>query len=253
MRRAALILAALLAAPAARAQYSEPEVRALSERLFGPVPRDAATVLHMLPWGARPPVAATTHVLVAQDSRIALVGLIAMLETAGSPPVPHALLLGEAGDPAQCEIPPGMPEGAALDEFSAPREGDSGLTQPIVTLTGADGVGLIGLTWRMGERGNAAQALALFRQDGARLVEVACVVTRLDATVTMESTREDGPVRRRRVSIVWRVEPGPDAATPLQMRDTARQRLRPVPLRLNPETGRYAIVRPPEREDAARR
>lgn len=252
MRRAALLLAALLGPAPALAQYDEPAVRALSESLFGPVPRDAATVLHPLPWGARPPVPATTHVLVAQDSRTALVALIAMLEAPGRPHTPHALLLGQAGDPGQCEVPPGMPEGEALDEFSAPREGDSGLTQPIVTLTAGDGAALIGLTWRMGERGNAAHAVALFRQNGALLVEVACFVVRLDATITMESAREDGPARRRRVSNVWRIEPGPDAETPLLLRDTARPR-RPVPARLNAGTGRYAIVPPPEPEERGRR
>ena len=252
MRRAAFLLAALASAQPAFAQYDESAVRALSERLFGPVPRDAATVLHMLPWGARPPVAGTTHVLVAQDSRTALLALIAMVETRGQPASPQPLLLGQAGDPGQCEVPPGMPEGEALDEFNAPREGDSGLTQPIVTLTAGDGTALIGLTWRMGERGNAAHALALFRHDGSMLREVACAVVRLDATITQESSREDAPPRRRRVSNVWRIEPGPDAATPLLLRDTARPQ-RPVPMRLNPETARYAIVRPPEREERARR
>jgi len=255
MRRALLFLAALACPSTAWAQHDEASVRALAEQLFGPVPADAATVLHPLPWAARPPVPGTTHVLVAQDSRTALIALIAIPETRGQPPAPQALLLGQAGDPAQCQVPPGMVESEVLEEFNAPREGDAGLGQPIVTMLAADGTALIGLTWRLGERGNAAHGLALFRQDGALLQEIGCFVVRLDATITYEGGAEDAPARRRRVSNVWRVEPGPDPATPLLLRDTSRPQ-RPLAIRPDPDLGRYAIVPPapvPEREDRRRR
>lgn len=254
MRRSPLLLAAVLLCGPALAQYDEGEIRALSERLFGPVPADAATILHPLPWAARPPIPGTTHVLIAQDSRTALIALVAAPERRGQPTVLQPIVLGQAGHPSHCEVPPGMPEGQALDEFFAPREGDSGLGQPIVTLTAADGTALIGLTWRMGERGNAAHALALFRLDGAMLVEVGCFVIRLDGTVSYAGATDDAPARSRRVSNVWRIEPGPDPGTPMLLRDTARPQ-RPVAVRMNAETGRYAIVVPmaPEREDRRRR
>lgn len=246
MRRVVLLLAALLLCRPAAAQYDEAAIRALSEQLFGPVPRDAATVLHPLPWGAQPPVRGTTHVLIAQDSHTALVALVTAIEQRGQPTILQPLVLGQAGNPGQCEVPPGMPEGEALEEFSAPREGDSGLGQPIATLTAADGTQLLGLTWRMGERGNAAQALALFRLDDNALVEVACFVMRHDGTATYESGA------RRRVSNVWRLEPGHDAGTPMLLRDTARPQLRPLAIRRDPDIGRYIIV-PPEERDGRRR
>lgn len=246
--RIALLLLGLLLSPLAQAQ-TDADTRLLAERLFGPIPNAATVVLHPMPWGAVPPASGTTHVLVAQDAHMALLAMIGMVPADGGAVVPHVLGMGQAGDPAHCEVPPGMPEGPGLEEFNAPRESENtGLGQPIVTVVAADEVPLIGLTWRVGERGAAAQATALFRVEGNAMREVGCFITRLDATMTLEPASEGAPPRRRRVSSVWRIERGPNAETPLLLRDTARPQ-RPLAIRLDPDFGRYAIVVPPPREE----
>ncbi|HYF06038.1 MAG TPA: hypothetical protein VD970_00315 [Acetobacteraceae bacterium] len=246
MRRTIPFLAALLATPVL-AQPSEGVLRAFATTLFGALPADVTVQLHPMPWGAAPPAAGVTHVLVAQNNAAAALALVALPE--GETFAPRALAMGRAPEPGICETPPGMPEADVLGDFAAARDESSSLAQPIVLPASADGAALIGLTWRVGERRAAAQATMLFRLDGAQLREAGCFVTRLDAVIGVETAA--GATRRRNVSSVWRIEPGPDARTPLLLRDSARPQ-RPVAVRPD-AAGRYGLVVPEERETGRRR
>ncbi len=250
MLRALVLLVAVLLAGTARAQLAEPDLRELATRLFGPVPEDAFLALHPMPWGAVPPVPGTSHVLVAQDGNTALFALIAMVQTPGGAPMPYALALGQAGDPADCLPPPGMPDVPSIHNFADARSAEApGLGAPIITVITADGVLLIGLTWRLSEgdtrNGATAQAVMLFRLDAALLRDAGCVVVRLDANLGADWAELNRG--RRRVSSVWRIETG-RGQDALLVRDTGRAQ-RAVPMRLNPETGRFALVVPPTREE----